>query len=236
MSEEFTIRTFSNDEALLKERRDHIVHCSTKVFTKKGYDRTNMRELPKACGVSAGAFYHYFGSQEDMLYSIINSATSQQAGAMEDYANELATASGMTASVELISKFYKGHDDNQDITLFAYRETRNLPEKAQQRIIESEARILAVFEDLLTRGVQEGDFDIDDPKLVAHDIVVLGHAWGLRRWHLRRHWTFEKYSQEQTDAVLSTITIDNNTGATDRQGKQSGQCIYAERRQACFQE
>ena len=220
MSEEFTIRTFSNNEALVKERRNHIVRCSTKVFTKKGYDRTNMRELAKACGMSAGALYHYFGSKEEILYSIINSATSQQAGAMEEYANELATASPTIALAELIQKFYEWHDDNQDITLFAYQETKNLPDNAQQRIFDSEARILTVFEKVLTRGVEEGEFDIDDPGLIAHDIIVLGHAWALRRWHLRKHWTFQIYLREQTDAMLRTITVDNKIGVASAQRKE----------------
>jgi AcrR family transcriptional regulator len=220
LSEEFTIRTFSSDEALVKERRNHIVRCSTKVFTKKGYDRTNMRELAKACEMSAGTLYHYFGSKEEILYSIINSATSQQAGSMEDYANELATASPTIALVELMRKFYEWHDDNQDITLFTYQETKNLPDNAQQRIFDSEARILTVFEKLLTRGVEEGEFSVDDPKLTAHVIVVLGHAWALRRWHLRKHWTFQTYLREQTDAMLRTITVDNKIGVASAPRKE----------------
>jgi AcrR family transcriptional regulator len=221
LSEEFTIRTFSSDEALVKERRDHIVRCSTKLFTKKGYDRTNMRELAKACEMSAGALYHYFGSKEEILYSIINSATSQQVGSMEDYANELTTASPTIALVELMRKFYEWHDDNQDITLFAYQETKNLPGNAQESIFDSEARILTVFERLLARGIEEGEFSIDDPRLIAHDIVVLGHAWALRRWHLRKHWTFKTYVKKQTDAMLRAITIDNNTGVANKQRKES---------------
>jgi len=216
MPEEFTIRTFSSDEALVKERRNHIVRCSTKVFTKKGYDRTNMRELAKACEMSAGALYHYFGSKEEILYSIINSATSQQAGSIEDWANELATLSPTIALVELMRRFYEWHDDNQDITLFTYQETKNLPGNARQSIFDSEVRILTVLEKLLTRGMEEGEFNIDDPKLIAHDIVVLGHAWALRRWHLRKHWTFKTYVKEQTDAILKAITVDNNTGVASR--------------------
>jgi AcrR family transcriptional regulator len=221
LSEEFTIRTFSSDEALVKERRNHIVRCSTKVFTKKGYDRTNMRELAKACEVSAGTLYHYFGSKEEILYSIINNATSQQAGSMEDYANELPTVSPTIALVELMRKFYEWHDDNQDITLFAYQETKNLPGNAQESIFDSEARILTVFEKLLIKGMEEGEFNIDDPRLIAHDIVVLGHAWALRRWHLRKHWTFKTYVKKQTDAMLRAITIDNNTGVANKQRKES---------------
>jgi len=221
LPEEFTIRTFSSDEALVKERRNHIVRCSTKAFTKKGYDRTNMRELAKACQMSAGALYHYFGSKEEILYSIINSATSQQAGSMEDWANELAMVRPKIALVELMRKFYKWHDDNQDITLFGYQETKNLPDNARQIIFDSEARILAVFEKLLTRGVEEGEFNIDDPKLVAHYIVVLAHAWALRRWHLRKHWTFKTYVKEQTEATLRAITVDKNTAIANKQRKES---------------
>ena len=221
MSEEFTIRTFSSDEALVKERRNHIVRCSTKVFTKKGYDQTNMRELAKACEMSAGTLYHYFGSKEETLYSIINNATSQQAGSMEDYANELATVSPMIALAGPMRKFCEWHDDNQDITLFAYQETKNLPDNARQSILDSEVRILTVFEKLLTRGIEEGEFNIDDPKLIAHDIVVLGHAWALRRWHLRKHWTFKTYVKEQTDAMLRTVTLDKSTGVASRQRKES---------------
>jgi AcrR family transcriptional regulator len=221
LSEGFTIRTFSSDEALVKERRNHIVRCSTKAFTKKGYDRTNMRELAKACEMSAGALYHYFGSKEEILYSIINSATSQQAGSMENWANELATTSPTIALVELMRKFYKWHDNNQDLTLFGYQETKNLPDNARQSIFDSEARILAVFEKLLTRGVEVGEFDIDDPKLIAHDIVVLGHAWALRRWHLRKRWNFQTYVKEETDAMLRAIRADKNTSVSHKQRKES---------------
>ena len=179
-----------------------------------------MRELAKACEMSSGALYHYFGSKEEILYSIINSATSQQAGSIEDYANKLTTVGPTRALIELMRKFYEWHDNNQDITLFAYQETKNLPGNAQQSIFDSEARISTVFEKLLTRGIEEGEFNIDDPRLIAHDIVVLGHAWALRRWHLRKHWTFKTYVKEQTDAVLNVVTIDKKASAANRQRKE----------------
>ncbi len=219
-STEFTIRTFSNDEALVKERRSHIVRCSTKVFTKKGYDRTNMRELAEACDMSAGALYHYFGSKEEILYSIINSATSQQAILMEDRAKELEGMRPMAALEQVIRTFYEWHDSNQDITLFTYQEAKNLPATARRDIFDSEARILAVFERLLIRGVEEGEFSIADPKLIAHDIVVLGHAWALRRWYLRRHSSFQTYLKEQTDAILRAIRAGNKTGVGNSHRKE----------------
>lgn len=221
MAARFTIRTFSSDEALVEERRNHIVRCSTRVFTKKGYDRTNMRELAKACEMSIGTLYHYFGSKEEILYSIIDSATSEQAAAMEEYAQELEALRPTAALMALIRKFYGWHDDNQDITLFTYQETKNLPANARQSIFDSEARISAVFESLLVRGISEGEFHMDDPRLIAHDIIVLGHAWAIRRWHLRKHWNFETYVKEQTEAILRTVTLGHSTAAVNGQRKES---------------
>jgi TetR/AcrR family transcriptional regulator, cholesterol catabolism regulator len=182
-----------------------------------------MRELARACQMSAGALYHYFGSKEEILYSIIDSATSEQAGFMEDCANQLAGASPTMALVEVIEKFYEWHDDNQDVTLFAYQETKNLPANAQQSIFDSEARISNVFEKLLMRGIEEDEFDVKDPKLLSHDIVVLGHAWALRRWHLRKHWNFKRYLKEQVDAILRIVTIGENALVANKQGKESFQ-------------
>lgn len=208
MAKKFAIRTFSRDKDLVKKRRSHITRCAIRAFTKKGYGRTNMREIAEACEMSFGTLYHYFGSKEEILYSIINSATSQQVGYIEDCANDLATISPTIALVELMREFYEWHNDNQDTTLFAYQETKNLPGNARQSIFDSEARILTVFEKLLTRGIEAGEFSSDDLKLIAHDIVVLGHAWAFRRWYLKKYWTFEAYVKKQTDAILKAVTID----------------------------
>lgn len=64
------------------------------------------------------------------------------------------------------------------------------------------------FEEVLKRGVELGEFSISDPKLMAHNIVVMGHSWALRRWYLRKYWTFETFVREQADAILRTIRRD----------------------------
>lgn len=188
--EEFTVRTFGSDKASAKERRSHTNRYSTEVLTEKGSDRTDMRELAEACEMSAGTLYEYLGSKEEILYSISSSATSQQPVITEDCSNGLATASPTVALVWLMREFYERHDDNQDITLFAYQEVENLPGKAQRSTSESEACVLTVLEKLLKGGIEEGEFNAADPRLIAHDIVVLGHAWALRRWHLRKPLDF----------------------------------------------
>ena len=61
------VRTRSPDTALVAKRRREIVLVSAAVFMKKGYDRTNVRELSSALGMTKGGLYHYIGSKDDML-------------------------------------------------------------------------------------------------------------------------------------------------------------------------
>lgn len=220
---ELTTRTFSNDQALVRDRRKRVVRCSTAVFAKKGHDQSNTHELAKGCSMSDGALYHCSGSKEEVLYSIINSAILRQASPVQDGAHELARASRTTALIEVMKKSYEWQEDNQDVTLFAYQEMKKLPGNSQQSIFDSEARILSVFEKLLTRGAEGGGFGLDDPRLIAHDIVVPGHAWALRCWHLRKRSRFKTRVREQTAPVLQTITEDNKTGVSIMYRKESSQ-------------
>lgn len=211
---EFKIRTHSNDEALVKERRGHIVTCCTRVFAKKGYSHSSMRELAKACYMSTGNLYHYFGSKEQILYSIINDATLRQVEYVEKYSSETANMEPVAALRELMRKFFEWHDANQNITLFIYQETRALPQKAQEQIFESEGRIQAIFEDTVKRGIKSGVFYTSEPGLIAHNIILIGHAWALRRWSLQKRWTFDAFARGEIESVINLLQIKGGDPAT----------------------
>ena len=215
MASTFSLRTFSTDEDLVKKRRNHIVQCATKAFTKQGFSQTTMREIAKACQMSSGNLYHYFGAKDEILYSIINTATSLQAECLENFTRDLDSMSPTDALVQLIRKLLQWHDENQDVTLFTYQETKNLPRNARQDIFDSECRIVSLFEKLLRSGIDSGEFTINHPKLMAHTIVTIGHTWALRRWFLRRYWTFETFVNEQTSAILKAVRRDTSAIAGD---------------------
>lgn len=47
--------------------RRHILDSALKLFRKRGFDRTTMRDIAGAAGLSLGAAYHYFPSKEALL-------------------------------------------------------------------------------------------------------------------------------------------------------------------------
>lgn len=50
--------------------KDKIVATAWKLFYDKGYDNTTVDEIIQICGVSKGAFYHYFKAKDELLSSL----------------------------------------------------------------------------------------------------------------------------------------------------------------------
>lgn len=46
---------------------ERLLEISLREFTQKGFDATSMRDLAKAAGLSAGAFYYHFPSKEAVI-------------------------------------------------------------------------------------------------------------------------------------------------------------------------
>jgi AcrR family transcriptional regulator len=47
--------------------RAHVLAAALKLFRKRGFERTTMRDIAEAAGLSLGAAYHYFRSKEAIV-------------------------------------------------------------------------------------------------------------------------------------------------------------------------
>jgi AcrR family transcriptional regulator len=47
--------------------RQHVLEAALKLFRRRGFERTTMREVADAAGLSLGAAYHHFRSKEELL-------------------------------------------------------------------------------------------------------------------------------------------------------------------------
>jgi TetR/AcrR family transcriptional regulator, cholesterol catabolism regulator len=201
------IRTYSSDKELVDSKRKEITNEATKVFVKKGYHQTNMRELATAMGMSIGSIYHYVESKQDILYLIINSAVTRPDAWLQDIAENLRTGSATMVLKEFIRQHYTFVDEQQNTTLFTYQETKNLDRKSQKIIIDAAAKDVEACALILRKGVESGEFKMDNALLMAHNVIVLGHMWAVRRWYLSRICTLDDYIKEQTQLILKRIAV-----------------------------
>ncbi len=55
-----------------QQNRDSIILASRKVFTEKGLDSSNVREIVSQAGLGSGTFYNYFDDKVEVFLVIVN--------------------------------------------------------------------------------------------------------------------------------------------------------------------
>lgn len=205
------IRTFSSNEGLVSERREHIAKSVAPLFVRKGYTQTSIREIAKACDMSMGHLYYYIGGKEDVLQIMMDYDLHFYVNLVKKIISSSRSLSPTEALVKVIDQFFRAIDTASDFTLFFYQETKNLQPDARKIIMDREKSLVVEFEKLLARGCQAGEFQIDNIPLVANNIVITGHMWALRRWMLGRIYSLDDYIRTQTEYILKGIASGKKT-------------------------
>lgn len=100
------------------EAKGNIVGAAVRLFARRGYDATSVREIAGAAGVTKPTIYYYFGSKEGLGLAVV--AQAQQK--MEAYLERGIAGSGDV--VERLVAFVEGHfamcKEDRATALFLY--------------------------------------------------------------------------------------------------------------------
>ena len=210
------IRTYSDNETLVAERRQHIAECAIKVFLKKGYHGTTMRELARACAMSEGSLYRYIGSKDDILH-LICTARARGIERLEGLLHELDAVSPTEALKACITACFMWAESSRDYNLFFNREIGHFSREDRHTLLGDQVAMVHFFEKRLIDGIEAGEFQMDSPLLVAHDILMKIHNWGMRQWFLKQYVTLEEYAGINTGLILRSIRVEADYDAGHKQ-------------------
>jgi AcrR family transcriptional regulator len=193
------------DERLVQKRRDQMIKGAVTLFKQKGFHRTTTREIAKAAGFSIGTLYEYIRTKEDVLYLVCDSIYDHVSDRLQQ---ELDHNQGTLESLKLgIANFFQVMDEMQAEVLVMYQEVKSLSKDALPYVLKKEMEMVAMFENLLTRCVENGELELTEKQveMIAHNIFVQGQMWGFRRWALRKLFTLDEYTELQTALLFSGI-------------------------------
>ncbi|MFP3845401.1 TetR/AcrR family transcriptional regulator [Priestia filamentosa] len=57
------------------EKRDLLIEAGLRVFSRKGFSGSTIKDIAQEAGVTSGLIYHYFDNKEDLLWGIIEEHT-----------------------------------------------------------------------------------------------------------------------------------------------------------------
>src|SRR4030042_1574230 len=198
------VGTQIKNSELVQKKRLQIAMGASKLFIKKGYSQTSIRDISKATGLTIGNLYDYITRKEDVLYLVFdvfhsiwtNRLEEEGIFEIEDPIKQLKTA---------VQKMLELVNSHRDMVLLMYTETKLLPKEFIKIIMEKESGLVECFERILKRGVEKGVFKIKHPFLIANIIVYLLSIEPLRGWNLRGRYKVEEINKHIIEFVKDSV-------------------------------
>ncbi len=167
---------------LVQKRRTQIIKAAAKLFSKKGYHRTSVKEIARVSGISIGSLYDYIKNKEDILYFFyeryvneLEKRIKEETKGAKDPFQELQLA--LSAYMDTVDLF-------QDYVLFLYQESKYMKKRDLINIFKLELFTNDIFIDIIKRG-NKGYFKVKEPWLAGVFISLLTSGWALKRWNLK---------------------------------------------------
>ncbi|MGA6162176.1 TetR/AcrR family transcriptional regulator [Amycolatopsis magusensis] len=180
-----------------------LLSVATKLFAKKGFDRTSVQEIVEAAGVTKGAMYHYFGSKDDLLYEIYARVLREQTDQLERLmAGDAPLAERLSAAASDVVVSTIANLD--DATIFMQSMHHLSPEK--QKSVRAERRKYHErFRSLIEEGQSSGEFRADKPADVVLDFFF-GGVHHLGSWYRRSgSMSAQQVGDHYADLLLSAL-------------------------------
>jgi AcrR family transcriptional regulator len=146
-------------------RHQEILDAALAVFAEKGFSAARMQEIAKRAAISSGTLYLYFTSKEEIFKSLVAESIGPQISTLAQMAREFEGPSPELIRLAMRAILVFLLSSNRAVLpKLIIAETGNFPELARFYRTEVTDRTLAIFEDIVRRGMERGEFRELDPK------------------------------------------------------------------------
>ncbi|AVO45915.1 TetR/AcrR family transcriptional regulator [Phreatobacter cathodiphilus] len=156
-----------------EDKRRQIRAAAALLFAQKGYDRTAIGDIARACAMSKPLVYHYVASKEDLLVAIIADHIEDLTQRVRRAARRATPDGRLRAVAQALLDGYRQTDALHKIHI---NELSRLPAEAQASLMAVERELVAIFSDALLAAVPELH---GSPRLTP----VTMSLFGMLNWH-----------------------------------------------------
>jgi len=158
--------------------RQTILRAAARVFRRRGFADTGMREIAAAADLSPGNLYYYFKSKHELLYFCQDHSLDRMlATCRAVQAGRLSPAERLAAVVRAQVACMLDELDGAA----AHTEVEALPTRLRARIVAKRDRYEGAVRRIVANGVRSRAFVPCDPTLVTR--ALLGAVNWTARWY-----------------------------------------------------
>ncbi|MQA08170.1 MAG: TetR family transcriptional regulator [Pseudonocardiaceae bacterium] len=184
-----------------------LLSVATRLFAKKGFDRTSVQEIVETAGVTKGAMYHYFDSKEDLLSEIYGRVLREQMERLEKFAAAEAPVSERlhSAASDVVVTTIANLDDSK----IFFRSMHQLTPEKQRAVRNERRRYHERFRALVDEGQASGEFRTDVPADLIVDFFF-GSVHHLGMWYRRNGpLSAEQVAEHYANLLLGSLSPDS---------------------------
>ncbi|MCF8054639.1 MAG: TetR/AcrR family transcriptional regulator [Deltaproteobacteria bacterium] len=186
-------------------RRAEILAHAEKIFAAKGFHKATMAEIASSAGFATGSLYQLFDNKEDLFATVILELTDAALERLTNAVGKQTTASAQITA--FITELFSVTQKNTNLLTILMRGDVVVASRVSHRIrldlIEKTERQIAIAEDILQRGVSDGEFMSG----INCRITAMSLLGGVRFFAFYRIITNEEFvlTQEIIEDFLQTF-------------------------------
>ena len=178
-------------------RQSEILEAALQVFVKKGYDASRMDDIVERSGLSKGALYHHYNSKRDLFLSLIDHWEAHVFPDLSLKRDPKSASDSLRGIMTEMSNIFKTrkHVFLAELEFWAMS---NRDEEIRNRTRKLYENILNLFEGIIQRGLNDGEFTGIDPQISA--LAVMTTLQGVIWFSIFEHQKFD--ADEYLRAVM----------------------------------
>lgn len=151
-------------------KKEDIIKVTAKLFSQKSFHDVKMDEIAEELGIAKGTIYLYFKSKEKLYLEILEESYEAIEALLE---NEIAIDEPSPVKLKkvlgIIFGFYR---KNLDVLKILSRDETHLIKEHFEFTEHWRLRRLKLYEKILEKGIREGSFNVQNPRLTA--LIIFG--------------------------------------------------------------
>ena len=155
-----------------------LAHSALDAFFESGYGGTTTRIISQHAGMSTGALYTSFKSKEQILFELTRIGHQSALDVLQSASEYPGTSTERVR--EMVYHFTVWHAQNYMIARVSQYELAALEPEHFSEIARLRNEIGAVFRKEVERGVESGDFDVED--IHGSTLAALSLGIDVSRW------------------------------------------------------
>jgi AcrR family transcriptional regulator len=184
-------------------RKDDILEVFTRLVAERGYDAVAMSEIAGAMAISKGTILHHYGSKDRMLEQVHASYMQRRLREADVILAALPNPSAQLSAL-VYQNLFAMRFDHAATVAFAREIVRFASDPIMSEVRQMRRRYSRLMRDVLTRGMQPGEFRRDDPTMLSLQIFGMFN-WSWTWLRTEGDWTIDELAVSFIRTIIGGV-------------------------------